>query len=271
MHELPDKDQEKEVMSKRTSGVDQCNEPAELPGFRQITEQLIQNLSDNNPEAIFRCISDITHINNQSIFNIVGKITRELHNAIADLSIPAANHESTKNRTRAGLQYVIEVTDGAARTTLDMTDKARLSIAGLNANLDRQTALLQSFEVARDPGQLDGFLRDIGALTAANSGIVNAISGNITEITVTQNFQDLASQSISKAITIINDVESSLVSLVQYTNLLRQLSQYSSKSELLDAEATEELRSNLEQIDIGGESEHMDQNEVDNMLSSLGF
>ena len=39
----------------------------------------------------------------------------------------------------------------------------------------------------------------------------------------------------------------------------------------LDEKEKEELRSNLEQMEIGGDNVHMDQSDVDNLLSSLGF
>jgi chemotaxis protein CheZ len=254
-----------------TSTADPCKDPVELNGFRHVTEQLIANLDSNNLDEVFRCISDINQINNQSIFNIVGKITRELHNAIADLSIPQDNRESSKNRTRAGLNYVIEVTDNAALSTLDMTEKARESLTALNAGFDSQDKLTQALHTERDPALQASLLRELGTQTAANRALAGAIGGNVTEIVLAQNFQDLASQSISKALKIINDVESSLVSLIHYTNILRQLARYSGSNQVPDQDAARELRSNLEHIESVSESEHMDQNEVDNLLSSLGF
>jgi chemotaxis regulatin CheY-phosphate phosphatase CheZ len=93
----------------------------------------------------------------------------------------------------------------------------------------------------------------------------------VTEIVLAQNFQDLASQSISKAISLIRGVEASLVTLTKHTNLLRQLSQFSSNPALLNQADSEELSHSLDNLELDASPEHMDQQDVDSLLSSLGF
>jgi chemotaxis protein CheZ len=247
-------------------------EPPELIGFKQITGQLMTNLQKGDIEKALQCINEINQINDKSTFTIVGKITRGLYNAISDLHIPTdLDGASSKNRTRAGLNYVIELTDGATRTTLDKTEHTRDCVGRINTNLEQQAALMETLRAAPDAEHRENLLSDLDRLLDENKTDMNSISRNVSEIVVAQNFQDLASQSIRKAITIISDVESSLVMLTQYTKVLQQLSQFPSQEGVLDEKETQELRSNLEQMDIGGDNEHMDQNDVDNLLSSLGF
>jgi len=95
----------------------------DLDGFKEKTDQLRINLHNNDIENALRCINELNRINDQNLYRTIGKITRGLHDAISDLQISAANESaSTKNKTRAGLEYVISVTDDAARKTLDMTE-----------------------------------------------------------------------------------------------------------------------------------------------------
>ncbi|HEY0961885.1 MAG TPA: protein phosphatase CheZ [Pseudomonadales bacterium] len=247
-------------------------EPPELIGFRQITGQLMTSLEQGNVQEALRYINEINQINESSTFTIVGKITRGLHTAISDLHTPmeSANDAQNKNRTRAGLNYVIELTDGAARTTLDKTEQTQECVNRINSNMQLQTTLIKALRSA-PAGDQPELISSVVRLMEETQSTVADISRNTTDIVLAQNFQDLASQSIRKAIAIISDVENSLVMLTQYTKVLQQLSQIPSEEGKLDEREKAELRSNLEQMEIGGDNEHMDQSDVDNLLSSLGF
>ena len=247
-------------------------EPPELVGFKEMTGQLMANLEAGNVEEALKCINEINQINETSTCTIVGKITRGLHNAISDLHAPmdSTNDPASKNRTRAGLNYVIELTDNAARTTLDKTEQTQESVNRISSNFQYQATVIKALRAAPADDQPE-LIASLLRLTEENQNAVADISRNTTDIVLAQNFQDLASQSIRKAIAIIADVESSLVMLTQYTKVLQQLSHFPNEEGKLDAKETEELRTNLEQMEIGGDNEHMDQSDVDNLLSSLGF
>jgi chemotaxis protein CheZ len=246
-------------------------EPPELVGFKQMTGQLMANLESGNVEEALKCINEINQINEQSTCNIVGKITRGLHTAISDLHAPMENTpNANKNRTRAGLNYVIELTDGAARTTLDKTEQTQECVNRINSNLQFQTTLIKALRSAPANDQQELISSIVGLMDETRNSVAD-ISRNTTDIVLAQNFQDLASQSIRRAIAIISDVESSLVMLTQYTKVLQQLSQFPNQEGTLDEKEKAELRSNLEQMEIGADNEHMDQSDVDNLLSSLGF
>jgi len=254
-------------MNIRTESPDRFIEPMVLHGFRQKTEQLMSNLDSNNLEEVFRCINEINQINNQSIFTIVGKITRDLHNAIADLHIPVETTGIVNDRARAGLDYVIALTHEAARKTLDMTEQSQAALASLGTNLERQQQLLQQLAATTTDTATRHQLDELLSLGTCSSTRVTQMHHNITEIVVAQNFQDLSSQSIRKAINVIREVEGSLVMLVHYTNLLRQ----HSHGAALAPEVRESDEVPRRPAGKREETEHMNQNDVDNLLSSLGF
>lgn len=249
-------------------------EPIELGGFRAKANQLMNLLQGNDLEGALRCINEINLINNQHVHEVLGKITRGLHNAISDLNVSTANQQSDKNKTRAGLAYVIEVTSNAAKTTLDMTENTQKQVQAVNSGQDELTVLLKSLQQTSLDASQQRILEQVNAVLANNGVALQQIGKNNTEITIAQNFQDLTSQSITKAIRIVTDVENSLIALTQHTNLLKQLSLISTSPDLLEMHVSEELKQNLEKIESTpspAESEHLDQDEVDNLLSSLGF
>jgi hypothetical protein len=70
---------------------------------------------------------------------------------------------------------------------------------------------------------------------------------------------------------LIRGVETSLITLTKHANLLRQLSQFSSNPELLNRADSEELTNSIDNLELDASPEHMDQQDVDSLLSSLGF
>lgn len=247
--------------------------PVEVVGFKEKANQLMGYLQGNDLESALRCINEINCINNEHVHTVLGRITRGLHSAISDLSLSTANEQSTKNKTRAGLDYVIEVTSIAAKKTLDMTELTHKHLQTLNAGQDRMVALVESLKQSPQNSDQQALLAQLDSALADHTATLQSVSKNTTEIVLAQNFQDLASQSITKAIRIITDVETSLISLTQHTNLLKQLSLISTSPDLLENSVTTELRHNLDMIETPPpvESEHLDQDDVDNLLSSLGF
>lgn len=245
--------------------------PEELTSFRQQSDRLMASLRNNDVDIALKCLTEINRVHDQKYFTIIGKITRGLHNAINDLGNSADDSGPRKQTNRAGLGYVMEVTGNAAQLTLDMTENSRACITRVNASLDQQAGLIRTARSANGSGAAPEVLDRLESLMAANRVDLSVITGNINEITLAQNYQDLTSQSINKAVRIINNVESSLVSLTQYTSLLKQLSLIAAGDMALDAAETHELQTNLEQLERVTEPEHMDQDDVDNLLSSLGF
>lgn len=244
----------------------------ELTGFKELTDQLMQFLQKGNFDGALTCINDINRINDDKLFRIIGKITRGLHNAISDLQLSSAPGKNDNNRTQTGLGYVIDVTADAAKTTLDMTEKARDALLRMNENLERQNAMLEQLQTAaNDAPAIHTTVKHLAGLLSDNRQTVHEINGNVMEIIIAQNYQDLASQSIMKSISNIRGVETSLIALTKHTNLLKQISQFTSNPEKLNRFESEELCQNLGKLELKAENEHMNQDDVDNLLSSLGF
>lgn len=244
----------------------------DLDHIKQQTIQLKQNLEENNLENALLCINEINEVNSRNFYDLIGKLTRGLHHAISELDISDSHDYEKNNRKRVDLNYVIEVTHDAAGKTLDMTEKAMSNIKDIQASEKSNIDLIDAYLADNKPdSEVAELLGEIKKRNIQNSDSCHDLSKFTSEIVLAQNYQDLASQSITKAIDIINEVEGSLVTLTQYTNLLKKLSRFGTNgfSDLDDLES-ESLKSDLDQFNSVS-SEHLDQNEVDNLLSSLGF
>lgn len=245
----------------------------ELDLFREKTNQLMENLESNDIASAQECINEINEINGKNFYSVIGKLTRGLHDAISDLSISSVQNQPKNNKTRVDLNYVINLTADAAKKTLDMTEQSAVIIHALSQNASDQASLIEEYLSSHSPdAETSSLLASLSALGQESQASIVQLHSNNTEIIVAQNFQDIASQTITKAIHIINEVENSLVLLTQYATLLSKLSQYSDQDEDgLKLEDSEEIRSNIGQLNTINESEHLDQGDVDDLLSSLGF
>lgn len=244
----------------------------ELGNFKARTDELMQCLHSGDLSGVLSSINEINRINDENLFRIIGKITRGLHNAISDLQLSSSAGQAERSRTKTGLGYVIDMTADAAKTTLDMTEKSRDALVRISDNLEQQDLVLEKLTTAvTGNSALASLVTDLAGLLASNRDNVREIKGNVTEIIVAQNYQDLASQSIMKSINNIRGVETSLIALTRHTTVLRQISQLAANPENLKEGDTEELCSSLEKLELTTDSDHMDQDDVDNLLSSLGF
>lgn len=244
-----------------------------LDGFKEKTDQLLADLQNNNIENALKCINELNDLNGQNFYSVIGKLTRGLHDAISDLSIPTSDAEPENNRTRSDLNYVIDLTANAAHKTLSMTEKAKTQTQQVVQNGSEQQDLINTFLAEHDADpETRQLLEKLQNLCNSSDATIAQLNSDISEIVIAQNFQDLASQSLTKALNIIKQVEKSLISLTQYANLLTKLSQFSGKSATeVDTEQSEQLRDNIGKFNDMNPQEHLDQDEVDNLLSSLGF
>lgn len=245
----------------------------ELVGFRQKTNQLMSDLENNDIDNALKCIEEINEINGKSFYSIIGKLTRGLHDAVADLSLPSHEGGAENDRTRVDLNYVIDLTDEAAKKTLDMTEQSTAKIQQLKDNSKLQDELLSKLTQSSSlDDKSSKILAELATVSTENGNYISELGHNNTEIVMAQNFQDIASQSLTKAINLIKEVEGSLITLTQYANFLNKLSKFASDgSSPINSEASEELKSNIDQMNEIGEPENLNQNDVDNLLSSLGF
>lgn len=245
----------------------------ELQHLTRQFDQLKQYLEAKDYEKALTCIQELIQVNDQGFYRIIGKLARGLHSAISDLNLSSLpSDQDVKNPTRVDLDYVMKVTGEAAIKTLDMTEKSRNSLTDLTDMYTQQRQLLEEYQTGpKTDEDLSRLMGKLNGICDDGQEISRELNNNITEIILAQNFQDLTSQSISKAITIINEVENSLISLVHYTNLLKKLSRFTEENETIEPEDSEAIQSDIDQMGKISDSEHLNQNDVDDLLSSLGF
>ncbi|MEJ1297556.1 MAG: protein phosphatase CheZ [Candidatus Sedimenticola sp. (ex Thyasira tokunagai)] len=226
--------------------------------------ELVVQLEAGNQAEAEAIISDLANFRENELFLEVGRLTRELHEAInsflLNAEISTLAHIDIPDVGQR-LSYVITMTENSANaslsaveTGLPLADLLETRARFITRRLEKLNELgAASEEVEQFHNELKEFLH----LVKGNS---SELHKKLTEILIAQDFQDLTGQIIRQVITLVRNVEDKLVQLVRISGT--------------KAPQREETKHDLDGplvpgIDQGDVVENQD--DVDDLLSSLGF
>ncbi|MDT8309865.1 MAG: protein phosphatase CheZ [Methylophaga sp.] len=201
------------------------------------------------------------------LFQEVGKLTRDLHNALNNFNVDSRLVDLTHKEmpdTRDRLNYVIETTEAAAHKTLGFIDET-LPLANelqkTAAKLDASWQRFRNREMSAT--EFRELSREIEAYLPSVSTHAQQIHHNLSEVTLAQGFQDLTGQVLRQVIGLVEEVEDNLIRLVK---LAGQPTTTSKPAEV------DSLKAEGPQINADKKANVVsNQDDVDDLLSSLGF
>ncbi|MBT2969295.1 MAG: chemotaxis protein CheZ [gamma proteobacterium symbiont of Ctena orbiculata] len=234
----------------------------------ELAKSLVISLEAGDDEESERLISSLASKpkKNDDLFLEVGRLTRELHDAINGFLLDARISDMTNVEipdAKERLSYVITMTEQSANRTLTAVEQS----IPLVEKIERQSAeLAQEWEKLRsrmlnkdDFKELSVALSNFLSNTKTDAGELHK---NLSEVLMAQDFQDLTGQIIRKVITLVHDVEEKLVMLVRITGDKMDDPNKKDKQEELAGPA-------IPGLDQGDQVTSQD--DVDDLLSSLGF
>jgi len=238
-----------------------------------LARQLVAELEAGNDLEATDIIGELSNSedNKAPLFQEVGRLTRELHEAINGFVLDTSVAEMVQvdmPDAAERLRYVIETTENAAHQTMDAIDKALPISDSLQSKANDLNQRWGKF-VHRELGlnefkELSGELGEFLQQSAKDS---KALHDKLNEVMMAQGFQDITGQIIKKVIVLVQDVETKLISLVRLAGGSQTTSQ--------NDEAKKKQRMAEEDGPaVPGVTQSQtvsDQDDVDDLLSSLGF
>ncbi len=229
-------------------------------------KKLVSSIEANDLETADKTLEELSDFADSSLFRAVGRLTRELHEAINGFLLDAkiadlAQREIPDASER--LSYVIEMTENSANTTLNAVE-ASLPLADEIGEKAGQLSdewnkfkgrklSVEDFRVLSD---------DLSSFLDLARGHSQGLHKNLSEVLLAQDFQDLTGQIIRKVITLVTDIEDKLVQLVRISGSKLPETKYKPKAETLEGPVVP----GVDQGDVVH-----GQDDVDDLLSSLGF
>lgn len=241
--------------------------------FLEQARVLVHELEDGNDQKAKQLLDEITSLRESSLYQELGKLTRDFHNALnsfkADARITRIAGEDIPD-AKERLKHVIHMTEEAANKTLNVIEDAFPICDSLSSDANEMKDAWDRFsrremdadefrQVARKMG---GFLENV------TQGMGNLRSG-MNDILMAQDFQDLTGQIILKVINLVSEVEDNLVNLIKISGQNLTMSD-PEEIELEEKRIKEQLSGPIVPgvNDVGAVN---NQDEVDDLLSSLGF
>ena len=237
--------------------------------FAENARKLAEYIENGDLENADKILDSITKMRENSLFQELGKLTREFHDALNSFRLDSRISNFTENDipdARERLNHVITMTEQSADKTLNSVEQALPLCESIDVNANnikkewgkftKKELSAEQFRIlSRDMTQ---FLDDVCTNTPG-------IKERLQDVLMAQDFQDLTGQIIRRVITLVEELEVSLVELVRLSGQshLEEQDQEANKDNLKGTGPSILGVDNTESI--------MEQDDVDDLLSSLGF
>ncbi len=235
-------------------------------------EALVREMQAGNEAQVTHLLNLINTAREEGIYHEVGKMTRQLHDALNAFAQETRLDELTEDEipdARARLRHVITLTKQAADRSLSAVEATLPKCDQLSERIARLGSSWQNFkrrEMSVDQfrelsAELEAFFTDAEQDTSE-------IRDGLNDIMMAQDFQDLTGQIITRVIELVEEVEGNLVELVRLTG-----TKFSNTEE---KDAGKDKKPDIEAAGpaipgVGKSDLVSGQDEVDDLLSSLGF
>ncbi len=238
---------------------------------------LVQELETGNIPAAEGLIERLSRIRDQSLFQELGKMTRQLHDSLNSFALDARIQslaESDIPDAKARLNHVIEMTEASANRTLNAVEDT-LPIAeqlqGVANTLHEKWGRFRNKDMNVE--EFRSMSREIDEFLSVTRDNAGQIHNNLSDVMMAQDFQDLTGQILRRVITLVQDVEENLVELIRLTGG-RETAAEPGPSTVQESGKSENILQGVgpQVPGVGDDNGSVSgQDEVDDLLSSLGF
>lgn len=213
-------------------------------------------------------LDELAEMRESELYQEIGKLTRELHDSINTFGLDDRLTDIAEDEipdARQRLAHVITMTDEAANNTLTAVEESMPlcdQVLSATRSVENEWQRFSNRELTIT--EFKKLSTELKSYFETNSNSAVKINEHLNKVLMAQGFQDLTSQIIKRVISLVEEVETSMVNIIQ---LAGTKSNNSAKSE-------KDSSGKLEGPVIPGlESSGTvsGQDEVDDLLSSLGF
>ncbi|OUS74642.1 protein phosphatase [Pseudoalteromonas sp. A601] len=192
------------------------------PAAPQITleqaRQLVVHLENDEQDKADQLILDAATKEQSELFAEVGKLTRQLHDALKNFELDTRLSDLTTDAipdAKQRLNYVMEMTENAANKTMDAVEASLPiaqeladEIAQIKPTWDR----LMSREI--ELGEFKSLCHSLDKFMNHSHTKTDELQGLMTNVLMAQDYQDLTGQVIRRVIDLVREVEDSLIHLL---------------------------------------------------------
>ena len=245
--------------------------------MKTLAEGMLKQLENGDLGKAVAMVNDLNQVRDRTLYEEIGRLTRALHESIKNLKIDSIGAGSEIEHATDKLAYVVEMTDKSANRTMDLVEASLPLAADIQSRSGELSQQWQRFlNKELKPEEFRTLSKDIQAFLQNSETQSQQLQGQLSDIMLAQDFQDLTGQVIHKVADLVRDVESRLVTLVAMAGHVDSITGIThSDLEVGESQSEPSADGDIEaegpQIDKSSEDVVSSQDDVDDLLSSLGF
>jgi len=231
-------------------------------------KNLLALMESGELEKAQDCLDQLSEVRENEMYQEIGKLTRELHDSINTFGLDDRLSDIAEDEipdARQRLAHVITMTDEAANNTLSAVENSMPlcdKLISETRSIEDGWKRFSNREITLS--EFKTLSNELKSYFEANTACASIINENLNNVLMAQGFQDLTSQIIKRVISLVEEVETSMVNIIQLSG---NTSKVKSKDDEKDS-------SGLDGPVVPGletKGTVSGQDEVDDLLSSLGF
>ncbi|KZZ49054.1 MAG: protein phosphatase CheZ [Saccharospirillaceae bacterium] len=245
--------------------------------MKTLAEGMLKQLENGDLGKAVAMVNDLNQVRDRTLYDEIGRLTRALHESIKNLKIDSIGAGSEIENATDKLAYVVEMTDKSANRTMDLVEASLPLAADMQSRSGELAQQWQRFlNKELRPEEFRALSKDIQAFLQNSETQSQQLQGQLSDIMLAQDFQDLTGQVIHKVADLVRDVESRLVTLVAMAGHVDSITGITHGDlEVGESQSEPSEDGNIvaegPQIDKSSEDVVSSQDDVDDLLSSLGF
>lgn len=211
----------------------------------------------------------------KELYQELGRLTRDFHDALKNFQLDDRLTDLAEDEipdARERLNYVLTMTDQAADRTLTAVEASLPLCDGLAKECASLSSDWERFTHRdMDAKEFRGLSLRLKGFLANSNASVHSLRENLNEVLMAQDFQDLTGQIIKRVVTMVEELEASLVNLIRISG--QKLKTEPAETTKPASDDSKDTR--CEGPVVPGVAGDLDvvsgQDDVDDLLSSLGF
>ncbi|MTW20316.1 protein phosphatase CheZ [Allochromatium palmeri] len=241
-----------------------------------LARRLVERLEAEDRDGADEIIRQLRLPYERELFEELGKLTRDLHEALNSFRGDSRLLELTRDEipdAKERLNYVVSMTEQATHRTLNALDESMPIAESLHersASLREQWGRFRNRELSID--EFRELARELDEFLTLSGQETDRLKSLMSEILMAQDYQDLTGQIIRRVIRLVQEVEENLVGLIRLSSARMELPKpdkpIADESEPPDTQGHGPIVPNTQDAVADVVSS---QDDVDALLSSLGF
>ncbi|MFV8833622.1 protein phosphatase CheZ [Aquisalimonas sp.] len=248
----------------------------DLAAYEAKARELLSCIEAGDEEAVGKALDELTRLRETELFREIGKLTRELHEALKSFRLDGRLSDIAVSEipdAHERLNHVIELTENSAHRTLTALEESLETLSSIGSEGKVLAAEWKRFRSRQlSATQFRGLGQQLDQFFERLESEGDAIQAKLTDALMAQDYQDLTGQIIRRVMELVKEVEDGLVSLISISAPRQAPDKATESAKSADKKKDDEKKLEGPQVP-GQESESAvsGQDEVDDLLSSLGF